>query len=56
LDDFVYIFPTDSTIQCALEAGASLNYLTAGQGLKLSSQTTTTEGFAKFRLTTGKDG
>ncbi|MFA9593616.1 phage repressor protein CI [Citrobacter telavivensis] len=47
-------FPADWIIQCALETGTSLNWLTTGQGLKLSSQTATTEELVKFRLTAGK--
>nr|DAL28953.1 MAG TPA_asm: CI repressor [Caudoviricetes sp.] len=47
-------FPADWIIQCALETGTSLNWLTTGQGLKLSSQTATTEELAKFRLAAGK--
>ncbi|EPQ3462313.1 phage repressor protein CI [Klebsiella aerogenes] len=47
-------FPADWIIQCALETGTSLNWLATGQGLKLSSQTATTEELAKFRLSAGK--
>lgn len=47
-------FPADWIIQCALETGTSLNWLTTGQGLKLSSQTATTEELVKYRLTAGK--
>lgn len=47
-------FPADWIIQCALETGTSLNWLTTGQGLKLSSQTATTEELVKFRLVSGK--
>ncbi|MET3701155.1 phage repressor protein CI [Citrobacter sp. UYEF32] len=47
-------FPADWIIQCALETGTSLNWLTTGQGTKLSSQIATTEELAKFRLTAGK--
>ncbi|HAV1790723.1 phage repressor protein CI [Enterobacter mori] len=47
-------FPADWIIQCALETGTSLNWLTTGQGLKLTSQTATTEELAKFRLAAGK--
>lgn len=47
-------FPADWIIQCALETGTSLNWLTTGQGLKLNSQTATTEELVKFRLAAGK--
>ncbi|MEG0100472.1 MAG: phage repressor protein CI [Citrobacter sp.] len=47
-------FPADWIIQCALETGTSLNWLTTGQGFKLSSQTATTEELVKFRLVSGK--
>ncbi|MDH6633347.1 UNVERIFIED_ORG: hypothetical protein M2355_002638 [Lelliottia amnigena] len=47
-------FPADWIIQCALETGISLNWLTTGQGLKQSSQTATTEELVKFRITAGK--
>lgn len=47
-------FPADWIIQCALETGTSLNWLATGQGLKLSSQTATTEELVKFRLVAGK--
>lgn len=47
-------FPADWIIQCALETGTSLNWLTTGQGLKQSSQTATTEELVKFRLIAGK--
>lgn len=47
-------FPADWIIQCALDTGTSLNWLTTGQGLKLSYQTATTEELVKFRLTAGK--
>lgn len=47
-------FPADWIIQCALETGTSLNWLATGQGLKLSSQTATTEELLKFRLAAGK--
>ncbi|HHA1409797.1 TPA: phage repressor protein CI [Enterobacter hormaechei subsp. xiangfangensis] len=47
-------FPADWIIQCALETGTSLNWLTTGQGLKLNSQSATTEELAKFRLAAGK--
>ncbi|WP_373637835.1 phage repressor protein CI [Klebsiella variicola] len=47
-------FPADWIIQCALETGTSLNWLTTGQGPKLNSHTATTEELAKFRLAAGK--
>ncbi|HBQ8806883.1 TPA: phage repressor protein CI [Klebsiella pneumoniae] len=47
-------FPADWIIQCALETGTSLNWLTAGKGLKLSSQTAPTKELAKFRLAAGR--
>jgi lambda repressor-like predicted transcriptional regulator len=47
-------FPADWIIQCALETGVSLNWLTTGQGLKQSSKTATTEELAQFVLTAGK--
>jgi len=47
-------FPADWIIQCALETGVSLNWLTTGQGLKTNSKNATTEELVKFRLTEGK--
>lgn len=47
-------FPADWIIQCALETGTSLKWLTTGQGLKQSSLTVATEELPKFRLTAGK--
>ncbi|HHA1952728.1 helix-turn-helix domain-containing protein [Enterobacter ludwigii] len=47
-------FPADWIIQCALETGVSLNWLTTGQGLKQSSKTATTEELARFSFTAGK--
>lgn len=47
-------FPADWIIQCALETGVSLNWLTTGQGLKQSSKTATTEELAQFSFTAGK--
>lgn len=47
-------FPADWIIQCALETGASLNWLATGQGHKQISQIATTKELAKFVLTTGK--
>lgn len=47
-------FPADWIIQCALETGVSLNWLTTGQGLKQSSKTATTEELAQFTFTAGK--
>lgn len=47
-------FPADWIIQCALETGVSLNWLSTGQGIKRTSQTATTEELAKFVLTAGR--
>lgn len=47
-------FPADWIIQCALETGISLHWLTTGLGLKQTSQTATTEELKKFVLTSGK--
>ncbi|HCA6538172.1 TPA: helix-turn-helix domain containing protein, partial [Klebsiella quasipneumoniae] len=47
-------FPADWIIHYALETGTSLNWLTTGQGLKLRSQTATTEELVMFRLVAGK--
>ncbi|WP_435929667.1 phage repressor protein CI [Dryocola sp. BD613] len=47
-------FPADWIIQCALETGVSLNWLTTGEGLKQSSKTATTEELAQFALIAGK--
>lgn len=47
-------FPADWIIQCALETGTSLNWLTTGEGLKQSSQTATTKELVKFRIVAGR--
>ncbi len=47
-------FPADWIIQCALETGTSLKWLTTGQGLKQSSLTVATEDFPSFALPQAK--
>ncbi|UYU33123.1 phage repressor protein CI [Siccibacter colletis] len=47
-------FPADWIIQCALETGIFLNWLTFRQGVKQSSKTSTTEELAQFSFNAGK--
>ena len=53
------IFPADWVIQCALETGTSLNWLTTGHGSKQASANTNTIEVEKYLLSDGalqKDG
>lgn len=47
-------FPAEWVIQCALETGASLNWLTYGKGLKQGSQNANIKEIEKQVLTDGK--
>lgn len=47
-------FPADWIIQCAIETGISLNWLTTGKGPKQIFQKACTEEISKFRLAAGK--
>ncbi|MNZ50289.1 Bacteriophage CI repressor helix-turn-helix domain protein [compost metagenome] len=47
-------FPAEWVIQCALETGTSLNWLTTGQGSQQSSQKENTKEIEKHVLTEGK--
>lgn len=47
-------FPAEWMIQCALEIGLYLNWLSTEQGPKLNSKTSTTEELAQFSSNAGK--
>ncbi|HCQ6860705.1 TPA: phage repressor protein CI, partial [Escherichia coli] len=47
------IFPADWVIQCALETGTSLNWLTTGHGSKQASANTNTIEVVKYLLSDG---
>ncbi|ENK1089905.1 phage repressor protein CI [Citrobacter freundii] len=47
-------FPAEWVIQCALETGTSLNWLTTGQGSQQSSQKENTKEIEKNILSSGK--